>query len=160
MQLELRFKSMAADSITELSRRTGLASSALRFYERKDLLRPIGRAHGKRVYTDGAVEQVALIDLLQLAGFSLTEIAAFIDPHGRAAPDWRHQVRKKLTELDERIEKIRRAKAIVQHTVECPHERLDECPVHQSAVRFHATTLLTREARPRGMDTRKSLNLA
>ncbi|MEV0335615.1 MerR family DNA-binding transcriptional regulator [Nocardia sp. NPDC050717] len=39
-------------SISELRERTGLASSALRFYERKGLLRASGRVAGKRCYEE------------------------------------------------------------------------------------------------------------
>lgn len=142
MHVELRFKSMGARlTITDLRARTGLASSALRFYERKGLLRPVGMAGGKRVYDEDAVEKVALIDLLKLAGLTLTEIAALVDLGGKAALDWREQLRAKLRDLEHRIDEMRVAKMIVEHMVNCPHENFDDCPVHREAVRTRAATL-------------------
>ncbi len=69
VQVEVQFKSMTATlTIAELHHRTGKPSSALRFYERENMLEPIGRQGGMRIYRTSAVKQVALIDLLQLAG--------------------------------------------------------------------------------------------
>jgi MerR family redox-sensitive transcriptional activator SoxR len=50
-------------AIGELARRTGLASSALRYYERVRLLSPAGRAGGRRHYGASSAERVALIQL-------------------------------------------------------------------------------------------------
>ena len=49
-----------AITISEVAGRTGLAPSALRFYERRGLLKPVGRAGGKRTYSPFAVVQVAV----------------------------------------------------------------------------------------------------
>src|SRR6266540_2012530 len=57
--------------IGELGRRTGLATSALRYYERVGLLVPDGRANGRRYYGPASAERVALIRLCQDAGFTL-----------------------------------------------------------------------------------------
>lgn len=128
-------------SISQLRARTGLASSALRFYERRGLLRARGRAGGKRVYDERAVEQVALIDLLKLAGFTLSEIAALIDADGRTAPTWRPMATSKLRELDRRIERIEQARRALQSALRCQDERLDDCPVHHRMLREHAEEL-------------------
>jgi DNA-binding transcriptional MerR regulator len=145
MHVEVQFNAMAAIlTMTDLQARTGLASSALRFYERKGLLRPVGRRGGMRVYEAEAVEQVALIDVLKRAGFTLNEIGAFVDPAGRVAPDWRDRMRTKIREIDQLIQDLTRARLILEHTVRCPHERLDDCPKHRSFVHAHATTLASR----------------
>lgn len=130
-------------SISELRTRTGLASSAVRFYERKGLLRATGRAGGKRVYDESAVEQIALIDLLKQAGFTLSEIAALVGPTGRTAPDWRAAASEKLRELDDRVQRIQRAQKALRHTLDCTHGRLDDCPVHHRILRAHAEALAT-----------------
>lgn len=128
-------------SISELRARTGLASSALRFYERKGLLQATGRVGGKRFYDESAVEQVAFIDLLKLAGFTLSEIAAFVGPNGRTAPNWRTLAVAKLRTLDDRVQEIRQAQAVLRHTLAAPDDRLDECPVHHRILRAHAEAL-------------------
>ena len=133
--------------ISEVRERTGVASSALRFYERKGLVSPTGRDGGGRVYGEEIIEQLALIDLLKLAGFTLAEIAAFAAPDGTVAQDWRQQAKAKLAELDERLEEIQRARTILDHAIKCPHPALDTCPVHQRIVKAHADALADRPAR-------------
>jgi hypothetical protein len=54
--------------IGELGRRTGLATSALRYYERVGLLVPDGRANGRRYYGPTSAERIGLIRLCQDAG--------------------------------------------------------------------------------------------
>lgn len=127
--------------ISELSALTGLAPSALRFYERRGLLTPIGRAGGKRVYRAGAVQQVALIDLLKISGFTLPEIAELVDPDGHVGPDWRERARTKQAHLRRQYSDIERALTMLQHTIDCPHTSLHECPIHQAVVDAHAETL-------------------
>src|SRR5258708_300711 len=85
IDVELRFKSRGKTmssraflGIGELGRRTGLAPSALRFYERAGLLVPDGRANGRRYYSSASVERIALIRLCQDAGFTLAEVRAFL----------------------------------------------------------------------------------
>ena len=145
VQPEVRFKSMGAKlTIIELGGRTGLASSALRFYERRGLLRSSGRSGGMRVYDESAVEQIALVDLLKIVGFTLTEIAEVVDVRGRVSDDWRDKARIKVGELEARIAELRRARAILQHTINCPHPTLNECPVFRAGVADHAAKLGTR----------------
>jgi DNA-binding transcriptional MerR regulator len=128
-------------SISQLRARTGLAASALRFYERKGLLHAARRADGKRVYDEDAVEQIALIDLLKQAGFTLSEIAALAGPGGRNASDWRAVASAKLRELDDRAERIERARKALRHTLDCRRDHLDDCPVHHRILRAHAEAL-------------------
>ncbi|MBC6462667.1 MerR family transcriptional regulator [Actinomadura sp. HBU206391] len=132
---------MSELSISELQARTGLASSALRFYERKGLLRATKRAGGKRIYDEDAVEQVALIDLLKQAGFTLSEIAALVGPSGRTAPNWRAVASAKLRELDDRVQQIQQAQKALRHALDCRHDHLDDCPVHHRILRAHAEAL-------------------
>lgn len=127
--------------ISELSALTGLAPSALRFYERRGLITPIGRAGGKRIYRAGAVQQVALIDLLKISGFTLPEIAALVDPDGHVSPDWRERARAKQEHLRRQLTDIERALAMLQHTIDCSHTSLHDCPIHQAVVDMHAETL-------------------
>jgi DNA-binding transcriptional MerR regulator len=128
-------------SITELGERTGKASSALRYYEREQLLEPCGREGGRRMYPIRAVEQVALIDLLQIAGLSIGEIREMVGPSGTFAPDWRAQTQRKIDSLERRLAELGLAKAILEHTVTCPHRALDQCSTFRKGVRDHAAAL-------------------
>ena len=81
-------KRIALLGIGELGRRTGLATSALRYYERVGLLVPDGRAHGRRYYGPASAERIALIRLCQDAGFTLAEIRAVLGAGSRRNPSW------------------------------------------------------------------------
>lgn len=135
---------MGTLTITELSERTGLASSALRFYEWKGLLRSVGREGGKRIFDDAVVQHIAVIDLLKIAGFTLAEAASIVGNDGRFASDWRDRAQRKNVELAAQQSQIERAKAMLQHYIECPAPNLDECPVHRAIVSEHAKRLPSR----------------
>jgi len=132
-------------TISDLHRRTGKPSSALRFYEREHLLAPVGREGGMRVYAEAAVNQVALIDLLQLAGFTLGEIRGIVSPDGAFSSDWRIRAMEKIDELNRHLARIELAKMILEHTVTCPHDSLNECTVFTRGVADHAATLRVTE---------------
>ena len=131
----------ATITITELGARTGKASSALRYYERERLLEPVGRQGGRRVYPSRSVEQVALIDLLQVAGLTIGEIRSILTPEGTFAEDWREQALAKIERIDRLLGELELAKSILEHTTHCPHGALEECPTFQKGVRDHAATL-------------------
>jgi len=128
-------------TISELAARTGAAPSALRFYERRGLLRPTGRTGGKRTYDDRAVEQVALVDLLQQCGMTIAEIASVVDADGHVDEGWRDVARSRLAALDAQLAFIERARTLLSHTLLCRSPSLDSCPTFRRGLEVHAATL-------------------
>jgi DNA-binding transcriptional MerR regulator len=120
--------------IGELARRTGVATSALRYYERIGLLSPARRAGGKRHYTPSSAERVALIRLYQNAGFTLAEIGPLLAATTPGRRGWDRLAEIKLAELDARIADAQRAKKLINHALECPHRDLLTCPRFRSAL--------------------------
>lgn len=120
--------------IGELSRLTGLATSAIRYYERAGLLSPAGRANRRRYYGASAAEQIALIRLCQDAGFTLGEIRELLAAGGRHRRRWKRLVQGKLLQLQASISRAQRAKALIQHALDCPHRNLAACPNFRSAL--------------------------
>src|SRR5215510_4938139 len=114
-------------AIGELARRTGLASSALRYYERVGLLSPATRAGGRRHYARSSAERVALIQLCQDAGFTLGEVRALLAAGNRRGR-WVRFAQAKLRELDSRISRAEHARALVHHALACPHPGVVTCP--------------------------------
>src|SRR5919106_4191865 len=98
--------------IGELARRTGTATSALRYYERIGLLSPAERVGGRRHYAPSSAERVALIRLCQDAGFTLAEIARLVPGMSRGRRAWGELGERKIAELDARIADAQRAKAL------------------------------------------------
>jgi DNA-binding transcriptional MerR regulator len=120
--------------IGELARRTGLAPSALRYYERVGLLSPAGRTGGKRFYAARSAERVALVRLCQDAGFTLAEIGRLIPALRRGGRGLDHLAERKISELDARIADAKRAKRLIEHALECPHRDRLTCPGFRSAL--------------------------
>jgi DNA-binding transcriptional MerR regulator len=121
--------------IGELARRTGVATSALRYYERIGLLSPAERVGQRRRYTTSSEERVALIRLCQDAGFTLSEIRRFFAAMSRGRRGWGQLAERKLTELDARIADAQRAKKLINHALACPHSDLLTCPRFRSALK-------------------------
>jgi DNA-binding transcriptional MerR regulator len=120
--------------IGELARRTGTATSALRYYERIGLLSPAERVGQRRHYPPSSAERVALIRLCQDAGFTLAEIGRLLAAWGRGGRDWGRLAERKTAELDARIADAQRAKKLINHALECPHRDLLACPNFRSAL--------------------------
>jgi DNA-binding transcriptional MerR regulator len=123
--------------IGELARRTGTATSALRYYERIGLLSPAERVGQRRHYSPLSAERVALIRLCQDAGFTLAEIGWLLAAWSRGRRDWCRLGERKIAELDARIADAQRAKKLVTHALECPHRDLLACPNFRSALEAH-----------------------
>jgi DNA-binding transcriptional MerR regulator len=123
--------------IGELARRTGVATSALRYYERIGLLSPAERPGQRRHYAPSSAERVALIRLCQDAGFTLAEIGRLLAAWSRGRRAWRRVAERKITELDARIADAQRAKNLIKHALECPHRDLLDCPHFRSALEAH-----------------------
>jgi DNA-binding transcriptional MerR regulator len=125
--------------IGELGRRTGLATSALRYYERVGLLTPDGRANGRRYYGPASADRIALIRLCQDAGLPLAEIRTAAG--GRRHPSWTRLMKAKLLELEASIAHATRAKALIEHALACRHRELSMCPNFRAALNARLTAM-------------------
>lgn len=110
--------------ISELSKRSGVRASTLRFYEEKGLIASIGRRGLKRLFAPETMERLALVALGRASGFSLDEIAAML-----GAPDIdRQTLRAKAAELDRRIATLTRMRDGLTHAADCKVPQLMDCP--------------------------------
>lgn len=114
-------------TIGELATRTGVATSALRYWEELGLLPAPDRHSGQRRYPPSAVEQVGAILLLRDVGFTLRELKAFVASRSSNG-DWKELARRKLAELEQRIAHARAAHTAIAHALACPHEEIGDCP--------------------------------
>ena len=118
--------------IGELAARTGLATSAIRYYESQGLLPAPHRASGQRRYPEDAVHRVLLIRFAGDMGFTLQEIKLFLSGLRDAAPvgaRWKKLAHRKLGEVDRAIASSLRLKSLLQHLLRC------NCPSLQVCVR-------------------------
>jgi len=120
--------------IGELARRTGVATSALRYYERIGLLPLADRVSRRRQYPADCLERVALIRLYQNAGFTLAEIDRLLAATSRRRAAWNDLAERKVAELDARIADAQRAKELIEHALDCKHRDLLACPNFRAAL--------------------------
>ena len=97
-------------SIGELSSRSGVSASALRFYERKGLIHAERTDGNQRRYAPATLRRVAFVQAGAAAGVPLAEIRAALDglPRGGSPGkrEWERLSRRWRRDLDERIETL------------------------------------------------------
>jgi DNA-binding transcriptional MerR regulator len=121
-------------TIGELAKRTGVAPSAIRYYEELGLMPTAPKVSGKRRYDQAAVESVGVILFLRDVGFSLAEMKKVIASQSRSAGAWRDLARQKLIDLDERISQAKVAQVALKHALRCKHQNLLDCPSFAGAL--------------------------
>lgn len=117
-------------AISDVARLLGLRTSAIRYYEQIGLLPAPLRKSGQRRYDESAVFRLAVIQRAQEAGFTLEEIRKlfFGFPPGTPPPKrWRELSRRKQTELQERISRLKLMQTLLKRVEDCQCDVLDKC---------------------------------
>jgi MerR family transcriptional regulator, redox-sensitive transcriptional activator SoxR len=120
-------------TIGELARRTGLRTSARRSYEHLGLLRPATRVGGQRRYHPSAVQQLAVLALLQETGFALAELAELAADPATARARWPTLAQAKLAEVDAQIRQATAAKQLLEDALGCDCPQPGQCELVQAA---------------------------
>jgi MerR family redox-sensitive transcriptional activator SoxR len=117
--------------IGEVARRSGVASSALRFYEQRGLISSERAGSGHRQYPRPVLRRIAFIVFAQRIGLTLDEIGAELDklpPH--QAPtrrDWSRLSAAWASRIDDRIAELQRLKFGLTECIGCGCLSLDRC---------------------------------
>lgn len=130
--------------IGELSRRSGLSPSTLRYYEEVGLIRSGGRHGLRRQYGAETLTQLSLITMGKLAGFSLADIRAMFSADSTLALP-RRDLQLRADEIDRQIKSLTILSDALRHVAECPAPSHMECPKFQRLMRL-APALARREA--------------
>jgi len=121
-------------AIGELARRSGVAASALRFYEVAGLLVSGRSGAGRRRYARSALRRVAFIRAAQAVGLSLEEIRTALAslPDGRTPTpaDWQQLSRGWKPLLDERIAALTRLRDQLGSCIGCGCLSLSKCALY------------------------------
>ena len=129
--------------ISEVVKRSGVPASTLRFYEEKGLIASIGRQGLKRRFAPYVLDQLVLIALGKLAGFSLDEIAAMFTSDGQLNIN-RHTLLGKAHEIDQMVKRLQAMSEGLKHTAVCPATTHMECPTFQSLLKDASSGLLSK----------------
>jgi MerR family redox-sensitive transcriptional activator SoxR len=118
-------------TIGEVARRSGVASSALRFYEERGLITSERAGSGHRRYPRPVLRRIAFIVFAQRIGLTLEEIKAELTklPPGRVPSrhDWAQLSRDWTARVDERIAELERLRAGLTECIGCGCLSLERC---------------------------------
>jgi MerR family redox-sensitive transcriptional activator SoxR len=118
-------------TIGEVSRRSGVAASALRFYEERGLIASERAGSGHRRYPRPVLRRIAFIVFAQRVGLTLDEIGAELAelPPDRAPTrrDWSRLSSKWTSRIDQRIAELERLKHGLTECIGCGCLSLDRC---------------------------------
>ncbi len=126
-------------TIGEVARRSGVASSALRFYEQRGLIDSERASSGHRRYRRSVLRRIAFIVFAQRVGLTLEEIGVELSklPPDRAPrrQDWARLSNSWSTRIDQRIAELERLKAGLTECIGCGCLSLDRCQLANPADR-------------------------
>jgi MerR family transcriptional regulator, redox-sensitive transcriptional activator SoxR len=118
-------------TINEVSRRSGVAASALRFYEQRGLISSERAGSGHRRFRRPVLRRIAFIVFAQRVGLTLDEIsdelAKLPGDHAPTRRDWSRLSRGWSSRIDERIAELERLKAGLTECIGCGCLSLDRC---------------------------------
>jgi DNA-binding transcriptional MerR regulator len=115
-------------TIGRLAARAGVATSAVRYYERRGLLAPDARVSGQRRYGVDALRRLVFIGMLQDAGLSLDDIDGVL--HAGTVAEWKAIAAERLGVLSAEIERLQRARQYLEGALLCRYDHpLTDCKI-------------------------------
>jgi DNA-binding transcriptional MerR regulator len=115
-------------TIGDVARRAGVATSTVRYYERRGLVWPDGRESGQRRYRPDTLRLLVFIGMLKDAGLSLDDIDGIV--HAESKDEWKGIAERRLHALDEEIARLEHARGYLQGALLCRFDHpLTECSI-------------------------------
>ncbi|RYF28278.1 MAG: redox-sensitive transcriptional activator SoxR [Comamonadaceae bacterium] len=123
-------------TVGDVAARSGVAVSALHFYEAKGLIASLRNAGNQRRYPRSILRRVAVIKVAQRMGVPLADIAVALQalPAGRTptAADWRRMSARWKSELEERIRILVQLRDQLDGCIGCGCLSLKDCPLRNA----------------------------
>jgi DNA-binding transcriptional MerR regulator len=114
--------------IGEVAARAGVATSTVRYYERRGLLAPAARTSGQRRYGAAGLRRLVFVGMLQDAGLSLEEIAGVL--HARSNAEWKAIAAERLAALTDEIDRLQRSRELLAGALLCRYDHpLTDCQI-------------------------------
>lgn len=121
-------------NISDVAKKTGLTSKAIRFYEEKGLVTaPIRTENGYRSYNPRHIEELTLLRQARQVGFNLEEcrelVALFNDP-ARHSADVKARTLQKVADIEKHIQELGDMRQrLLQLAEQCPGDDGADCPI-------------------------------
>ncbi|MEJ5112480.1 Cu(I)-responsive transcriptional regulator [Erwinia billingiae] len=121
-------------NISDVAKKTGLTSKAIRFYEEKGLVTaPLRSENGYRSYTAKHLEELTLLRQARQVGFNLEEcgemVTLFNNPQ-RYSADVKARTLVKVAEIESHIEELTRMRErLLALAASCPGDDSADCPI-------------------------------
>jgi len=129
-------------TIGQLATRTGVAVSAIRYYEDKGLLQSLRTSGNQRRFLRSDIRRVSFILIAQKLGLALVEIEGQLAqlPQGRAPTlsDWQQISRRMRFEIDQRIMLLTRTRNQLDQCIGCGCLSLQKCQLYNKDDRMGA----------------------
>ena len=129
-------------TIGQLAARTGVAVSAIRFYEDKRLLQSLRTSGNQRRFLRSDIRRVSFVLIAQKLGLALSEIESQLAqlPQGRAPTlsDWQAISRRMRFEIDQRINLLTRTRNQLDQCIGCGCLSLQKCQLYNKDDRMGA----------------------
>jgi MerR family redox-sensitive transcriptional activator SoxR len=111
-----------------VGRRAGVRPSQLRYYERIGLLPTPERLSGQRRYDETVLRRLAVIQVVQRAGFSLEEIGGLVRAGSEPISEQLSELaQRKLPEIDALIDRAQRVRMWLEAAARCECHTIDDC---------------------------------
>jgi DNA-binding transcriptional MerR regulator len=107
-------------TIGEVARRARVATSTVRYYERRGLLCADARHSGQRRYRAGTLRRLVFIGMMQDMGLTLDEVSGILS--AATAADWKPIATRRLAALDEQIAQLQHARALLAAALWCRYD--------------------------------------
>jgi MerR family redox-sensitive transcriptional activator SoxR len=107
-------------TIGEMAERAGVNTSAIRYYERRGLLKADARESGQRRYRDATLRRLVFIGMLQDAGLELDDIYGILN--AKSVGEWKAIGRERLHELDAEIARLQEAREYLAGALLCRYD--------------------------------------
>jgi DNA-binding transcriptional MerR regulator len=115
-------------SIGEVAGRAHVATSTVRYYERRGLLVPDRRVSGQRRYGAAALRRLVFVGMLQDAGLSLDDIDGVLN--AATVAEWKTIATERLAVLSDEIERLQRARDYLEGALLCRYDHpLTDCRI-------------------------------
>ena len=115
-------------TIGEVARRAGVATSTVRYYERRGLLAADERRSGQRRYRMASLRRLVFIGMLQDAGLALDDIGGVLG--ASAVAEWKAIAARRLDALTEEIDRLQQARSYLEGALLCRYDHpADDCRI-------------------------------